>query len=97
MITVLTAETGKPATVLSKNGKLTLDSFPQLEAEHKKFNDPETVAKYLAKDPANLTKSKTVKKNVLNKEIKRRTMSFSNFLVKQKKFKKVDHLIVRDR
>lgn len=61
--------------------------------EHTSYIQGIDLDKELAKDPTNLTKQGTVKKDVLRKELKKRQVTFLQFLTEQKKFKAVDHIV----
>ena len=91
MIVVITTDEEVHA-VLSKAGKKPID-MEGLELEYTLYIQGSDVEDKLAKDPANLTKKGTVKKDVLRKELKKRKVTFEDFLVEQKKFKQVDHIV----
>ena len=91
MIVVITTEDEVHA-VLSKAGKKPID-MEGLELEYTLYVQGTDVEEKLAKDPANLTRKGTVKKDVLRKELKKRQVTFEEFLTEQKKFKEVDHIV----
>jgi hypothetical protein len=91
MIVIITTDEEVHA-VLSKAGKKPID-LAALELEYNSFIQGADVESKLAKDESNLTKSGTVRKDVLRKELKKRQVTFEEFLVEQKKFKMVDHIV----